>query len=88
MEIHSDWRTPFMIYLRIGGLPEDKVEHERLCHRAGQYTLVNDELQQGVNDTLMKCITPDEGCDILQDIHVGICDCHVGARLIVGKTNR
>jgi hypothetical protein len=44
MEIHSNWRTPFMIYLRIGGLPNDKVEHECLCHRAGQYTLVNDEL--------------------------------------------
>jgi hypothetical protein len=26
MEIHSNWRTLFMIYLRIGGLPEDKVE--------------------------------------------------------------
>jgi hypothetical protein len=31
MEIHSDWRTLFMIYLRIGGLLEDKVERERLC---------------------------------------------------------
>jgi hypothetical protein len=28
MEIHSDWHTPFMIYFRIGGLPEDKVERE------------------------------------------------------------
>jgi hypothetical protein len=28
MEIHSDWRTPFMIYFRIGGLPEHKVDHE------------------------------------------------------------
>jgi hypothetical protein len=26
MEIHLDWRTPFMIYLRTGSLPEDKVE--------------------------------------------------------------
>jgi hypothetical protein len=33
-----------MIYFRIGGLPEDKVDHERLSRRAGQYTLVNDEL--------------------------------------------
>jgi hypothetical protein len=24
-EIHLDWGTPFMIYLRIGGLPEDKI---------------------------------------------------------------
>jgi hypothetical protein len=35
MEIHSDWRTPFMIYIRIGYLPEDKIERERLHHRAG-----------------------------------------------------
>jgi hypothetical protein len=28
IEIHSDWCTLFVIYLRIGGLPEDKVERE------------------------------------------------------------
>jgi hypothetical protein len=28
-EIHSVWLTLFMIYLRIGGLPEDKDERER-----------------------------------------------------------
>jgi hypothetical protein len=44
MEIHSDWSTPFMIYFRTGGLPEDKFGHERLHHLAGLYTLVNDEL--------------------------------------------
>jgi hypothetical protein len=56
MEIHLDWRTPFMIYLRTGGLPEDKVECERLRRQAGQYTLVNDEMYwRGTNDTLMKC---------------------------------
>jgi hypothetical protein len=44
MQIHSNWSTPFMIYLRIGGLLEDKIDRERLHHRAGQYTIVNDEL--------------------------------------------
>jgi hypothetical protein len=44
MKIHSDWCTPFMIYFRIGDLPEDKVDHEQLHHQAGLYTLVNDEL--------------------------------------------
>jgi hypothetical protein len=43
-EIYSNWRTPFMINLKIGGLPEDKDKHERLRHRVGHYTLVNDEL--------------------------------------------
>jgi hypothetical protein len=89
MEIHSDWHTPFMIYLKTGGLLEDKADRERLRHRAGQYTLVHDELfQQCANGTLMKCITPDEGCAILQDIHVGICGSHTGARSLVGKPYR
>jgi ribonuclease HI len=35
MEIHSDWRTPFMIYFRIVGCKEDKVAHKRLCCRVG-----------------------------------------------------
>jgi hypothetical protein len=44
MEIHSDWRAPFMIHFRIGGSLENKVKCERLCHQAGHYTLVNDKL--------------------------------------------
>jgi hypothetical protein len=34
----------------------------------------------------MKCITPDEGCAIFQDIHIGICGSHVGAWSLIGKT--
>jgi hypothetical protein len=44
MKIHSNRRTPFMIYLRTWGLLEDKDECERLHHRVGHYTLLNDEL--------------------------------------------
>jgi hypothetical protein len=36
----------------------------------------------------MKCITPDEGCAILQDIHTEICGSHAGARSLVGKAYR
>jgi hypothetical protein len=43
-----------MTYLKTWGLPEDKDEHERLCRRAGHYTLLNDELfWQSANNTLM-----------------------------------
>jgi hypothetical protein len=30
MTVHSNWCTPFMIYLKIGGLPDDKDERERV----------------------------------------------------------
>jgi hypothetical protein len=66
LEVHLDWHTPFMIYLRSGGLLDDKDECERLCHRAGHYTLVNDELfWQSANGTLMWCILLNKGCAIL-----------------------
>jgi hypothetical protein len=66
MQIHSDWHTPFMIYLRTRGLLEDKDGCEQLHHQAGHYTLLNDELfQQSLNGTLMRCITPDEWFAIL-----------------------
>jgi hypothetical protein len=78
-----------MIYLRTGGLPEDKDEQKRLLHRAGHYTLLNYELfWRSFNGTLMKCVTPDEGCAILQDIHAGICGSHAGTISLVGKTYR
>jgi hypothetical protein len=28
MEIHSDWCTPLMIYIRTGGFSEDKIDRE------------------------------------------------------------
>jgi hypothetical protein len=46
MELHSDYGTPFMIYLMTGGLLEDKDDRELQRRRAGHYTLVNDELFQ------------------------------------------
>jgi hypothetical protein len=89
MEIHSDYRTMFIIYLRIGVLPENKDECERLHRRARQYTLVNDELyRRGAKGTLMKCVTLEEGQVILQDIHVGVYGIHVGAKSLVGKAYR
>jgi hypothetical protein len=61
MEIHLEWCTPFMIYLRTMGFPEDKDECERLRCQIGHYTLVNHELfWQSANDTLMQCILPEE----------------------------
>jgi hypothetical protein len=36
----------------------------------------------------MKCITLEEGQIILQDVHVGVCGSHAGAKSIMGKSYR
>jgi hypothetical protein len=33
----------------------------------------------------MRCIPMEEGCSIFQDIHLGVCGNHTGARILVGK---
>jgi hypothetical protein len=44
MMVHSNYRTSFMIYLKIGGLLENKDERERLRRLGAHYALVGDEL--------------------------------------------
>jgi hypothetical protein len=86
MIVDSNWCTLFMIYLKIGGLPNNKVERDRLKWRAVHYTLVGEELfWWSANSILMRCVPTEEGCAILQDIHLGVCGNHTGVRILVGK---
>jgi len=89
MVVDSDWRTPFRVYLETGGLPEDKVEKDRLKRRVPSYVLIgNDLCRRSANGTLMRCIPVERGQALLQDIHSGICGNHAGARTMVGKAYR
>jgi hypothetical protein len=41
--------------------------------------------QQGANRMMMKCIFREEGIELLEDVHKGVCRSHASWRLIVGK---
>jgi hypothetical protein len=34
---------------------------------------------------LMKCVMKEDGCNILREIHEGVCGNHVASRMLVGK---
>ena len=36
----------------------------------------------------MKCVTSEEGKDILREIHEGVCGYHAASRILVGKAYR
>jgi hypothetical protein len=44
--------------------------------------------QQGANRMMMKCIFREEGIELLEDVHKGVCRSHASWRLIVGKAFR
>ena len=92
-EVHviqsEDWRTPIMAYLHGHYEPEDEVNEVRMKHRTRNYKIINNQLyKQGICEPLLKCISAEEGRELLLEKHEGICCTHLGARTMVGKAFR
>jgi hypothetical protein len=87
MMIDVDWRQPFIDYLSEQKVPSDKNLVEQLIRRAKSYVLVRDKLyRRGASaGVLMKCVPRQEGKDILEEIHKGICGNHASSRTLVSK---
>jgi hypothetical protein len=90
MMIDVDWRQPFIVYIREQKVPTDKNLAEQLICRAKSYVLVSNKLyRQGTTSgVLMKCFPREEGKDILEQIHKGVCGNHVCSRTLVSKAFR
>jgi hypothetical protein len=90
MMIDVDWRQPFIDYLSEQKVPSDKNLAEQLIRHAKSYVLVGDKLyKRGASfGVLMKCVPRQEGKDILEEIHKGICGNHASFRTLVRKAFR
>jgi hypothetical protein len=65
------------------------VSAERIVQLAKRYTVVEGDLyRRGTNDILMRCITQEEGRELLTEIHGGKCESHSASRTLVGKAFR
>jgi hypothetical protein len=87
MMIDVDWRQPFIDYIREQKVPSVKNMAEQLVRRAKSYVLVGDKLYRrgATSGVLMKCVPREEGKDILEEIHKGICGNHASSRTLVSK---
>jgi ribonuclease HI len=90
MMIDVDWRQPFIDYILEQKVPSDKSSVEQLIRRAKSYVLVGDKLYRrgATSGVLMKCVPREEGKDILEEIHKGVCDNHASSRTLVSKAFR
>jgi hypothetical protein len=90
MMIYVDWRQPFIDYIREQKVPTDKNLAEQLIRRAKSYVLVGDKLYRrgATSRVLMKCVPREEGKDILEEIHKGVCGNHASSRTLVSKAFR
>jgi hypothetical protein len=80
------WISEIWDYLKDNFLPEDQASAERIVRLAKRCAVVEGDLyHRGANGILMRCITREEGCDLLAEIHGGECGSHSSSRMLVGK---
>jgi ribonuclease HI/transposase InsO family protein len=83
------WITEIRDFLKDNILPDETASAERIARLAKRYALVEGDLyRRGANGILLRCITREEGRDLLADIHEGECGSHSSSRTLVGKAFR
>jgi hypothetical protein len=73
----DNWMSPIRAYLD-NQLPlDDNAEVERIARKSRMYHLVDGVLfHQGANEMMMNCISREEGIELLEDVHRGVCGSH------------
>jgi hypothetical protein len=77
----------FIDYIKEHKLPADKGEAAQIIRRSKNYVLVGNQLyRRGASSgVLLKCITLEQGKELLNEIHSDCCDNHAASRTLVGK---
>ena len=83
----DDWRTLMIKYLSTSELQSDKIETEHLIRGSKNYVLVDGALMRknSKQEILQKCITCDQGKQLLKEIHAGSCGNPAASRNLVDK---
>jgi hypothetical protein len=94
MVLGEDWREAFIDFIRDQKLPAGidarSAEAARVLRRSKGFVLVDGKLNRrgARSGVLMKCVTKEDGYDILREIHEGVCENHAASRTLVGKAYR
>jgi hypothetical protein len=94
MMLGEDWREAYIDFIQDQRLPAGmdarSTEAARVMRRSKGFVLVDSNLywHGARSGILMKCVTKEDGYDILQEIHEGVCGNHAASRTLVGKAYR
>jgi hypothetical protein len=94
MTLGEDWREAYIDFIldqRLpAGMDANSAEAASVMRRGKGFVLVNSKLyRRGARSgVLIKCVTRDDGYDILREIHEGVCGNHAASRTLVGKSYR
>ncbi|XP_026378590.1 uncharacterized protein LOC113273034 [Papaver somniferum] len=78
----ADWRHPYIQYLTTGELPEDEHLASKVKKNAWRYSMIEGQLYRKpvALEPFLRCISAEEGQQILAEAHEGICGSYSGGR--------
>jgi hypothetical protein len=85
MMLGEDWREAYIEFIRDHRLPAGmdarSAEAARVMRRSKGFVLVVNKLYRcgARSGVLMKCVTKEDGYDILREIHEGVCGNHAAS---------
>jgi hypothetical protein len=87
LTIVPSWTQVFIDYIKEHKLPANKGKATQIVHRSKNYVLVGNQLYRhgASSSVLLKCITMEEGKELLDEIHSSHCGNHAASRTSVGK---
>jgi hypothetical protein len=94
MMLGEDWRETYIDFIQDQRLPAGMYAKSaaaaRVMRRSKGFVLVDNKLywHGARSGVLMKCVTGEDGYDILQEIHEGVCGNHAASRMLVRKAYR
>jgi hypothetical protein len=94
MMLGEDWGETYIDFIRDqrlqAGMYAKSTAAARVMRRSKGFILVDNKLyRRGARSgVLMKCVTGEDGYDILREIHEGVCSNHVASRTLVEKAYR
>jgi hypothetical protein len=86
MMIEETWMQPYLAYMVNKTLPEDIVQAKRIIRQSKAFVVLQEKLyKKSISGILQRCVTPQEGQEILKDIHARVCGHHTSSRAIAAK---
>ena len=89
LHVIPDWTVLFLAYMTRGELPVDETLARQITRRSKSMTISDGELyHRSVSGAFRRCVSPEEGQEILREIHEGDCGHHAGSKSLVAKAFR
>ena len=86
MAVIAPWTEPFLAYLNRQELPDDQNEARCIVRRSKAFKVHEGELyKRSTTGVLQRCISEEEGRQLLAEIHASLGGYHNAARALVSK---